>query len=137
VNFSSPWILWFLMLPIAWAVWEWRRTYRVAGILLKSLVFLLVILALAEPRLTTFESKMAVGVLADSSPSIPDEQIEQARETIQRIAGLRENNQVRVFSFDGETRPGLPSTERSPALAAGTNLEQALRAGMAACRNCC
>jgi len=132
VNFSSPWILWFLMLPIAWAVWEWRRTYRVAGILLKSLVFLLVILALAEPRLTTFESKMAVGVLADSSPSIPDEQIEQARETIQRIAGLRENNQVRVFSFDGETRPGLPSTERSPALAAGTNLEQALRAGMAA-----
>ena len=132
MTFSSPWILWFLIIPVAWAIWEWRHTYRVAGVLLKSLVFMLVILALAEPRLTTFESKMAVAILADSSPSIPDEQIEQARETIQRIAGLRDDNQVRVFSFDGETRPGLPSTERSAALAAGTNLEQTLRAGTAA-----
>ena len=110
MTFSSPWILWFLIVPVAWAIWEWRQTYRVAGVLLKSLVFMLVILALAEPRLTTFESQMAVAVLADSSPSIPDEQIEQARETIQRIARLREDNQVRVFSFDGETRAGLPST---------------------------
>ena len=132
MTFSSPWVLWFLVIPVVWAVWEWRRTYRVAGIFLKSLVFMLVILALAEPRLTTFESKMAIAVLADSSLSIPDEQIEQARESIQRIADLRGGNQVQVFSFDGETRPGLPSTERPRALAAGTNLEQTLRAGMAA-----
>jgi len=132
MTFSSPWVLWFLVIPVVWAVWEWRRTYRVAGIFLKSLVFMLVILALAEPRLTTFESKMAIAVLADSSPSIPDEQIEQARESIQRIADLRGGNQVQVFSFDGETRPGLSSTERPRALAAGTNLEQTLRAGMAA-----
>ena len=132
MTFASPWILWFLIIPVLWSAWEWRRTYRVAGVLLKALVFMLIVFALAEPRLTTFETKMAVVVLADSSPSIPDEQVEQMRETIQRIAGLREGNQVRVFSFDGETRSGLPSTERSPALAAATNLEQTLRAGMAA-----
>ena len=132
MTFASPWILWFLIIPALWSAWEWRRTYRAAGVLLKSLVFMLIILALAEPRLTTFETKMAVVVLADSSPSIPDEQIEQMRETIQRIAGLRDGNQVRVFSFDGETRSGLPSSGRPPALAAATNLEQTLRAGMAA-----
>ena len=132
MTFSSPWVLWFLIIPVLWAAWEWRRTYRAAGVLLKSLVFMLVILALAEPRLTTFETKMAVAVLADSSPSIPDEQIEQMRETLQRIAGLRDGNQMQVFSFDGETRSGLPSTGRPAALAAATNLEQTLRAGMAA-----
>ena len=132
MTFASPWVLWFLVIPVAWAVWEWRRTYRSAGVLLKSAVFAFVILALAEPRLTTFETKMAVAVLADSSPSIPDEQIERMRETIQNIAGARDNNQVRVFSFDGETRAGLPASERPPELAAGTNLEQTLRAGMAA-----
>ena len=132
MTFASPWILWFLIIPVLWSAWEWRRTYRVAGVLLKSLVFMLIVFALAEPRLTTFETKMAVAVLADASPSIPDEQVEQMRETIQRIAGLREGNQVRVFAFDGETRSGLPSTGRSPALAAATNLEQTLRAGMAA-----
>ena len=132
MTFASPWILWFLIIPVLWSAWEWRRTYRVAGVLLKSLVFMLIIFALAEPRLTTFETKMAVVVLADSSPSIPDEQVEQMRDTIQRIGGLRDDNQVQVFSFDGETRSGLPSTERSPAFAAATNLEQTLRAGMAA-----
>ena len=132
MTFSSPWVLWFLIVPVLWAAWEWRRTYRAPGVLLKSLVFTLVIVALAEPRLTTFETKIAVAVLADSSPSIPAEQIEQMRETIQRIAEFRDGNQVRVFSFDGETRPGLPRAQRPPALAAGTNLEQTLRAGMAA-----
>ena len=132
MTFASPWILWFLIIPVLWSAWEWRRTYRAAGVLLKSLVFMLIVFALAEPRLTTFETKMAVAVLADASPSIPDEQVEQMRETIQRIAGLREGNQVRVFAFDGETRSGLPSTGRFPALAAATNLEQTLRAGMAA-----
>ena len=101
MTFASPWVLWFLVIPVAWAVWEWRRTYRSAGVLLKSAVFAFVILALAEPRLTTFETKMAVAVLADSSPSIPDEQIEQMRETIQSIAGARDNNQVRVFLSTG------------------------------------
>ena len=132
MTFSSPWVLWFLIIPVLWSAWEWRRTYRAAGVLLKSLVFMLIILALAEPRLTTFETKMAVAVLADSSPSIPDEQIEQTRETLQRIAGLRDGNQLQVFSFDSETRSGLPSTGRPAALAAATNLEQTLRAGMAA-----
>ena len=129
MSFANLWPLGLLPLVLAWGLWEWRQTSRKAGVLLKALVLALVIMALAEPRLAIFETKTAVAVLADTSPSIPDDQLAQQREILRRMGAARGRNQLRVFSFDETARPG--SAERD-ASARGTNIEAALRAGLSA-----
>ena len=129
MSFATPWALGLLVLPMAWALWEWGRTSRKVGVLLKALVFVAIITALAEPRLTFFETRVAVAVLADTSPSIPEDQVEQQREILRRMDGARGRNELRIFSFDATARPGSAVRGNSPA---GTNLEAALRAGLSA-----
>ena len=129
MSFANPWA--FLAAPVvmAWAFWEWRRTSRKAGVLLKALVFACVIAAWAEPRLTVFETKTAVAVLTDTSRSIPDEQVERQREIVRRMGEARGRNLLRVFSFDETARLGSATRDASPR---GTNIEAALRAGLSA-----
>ncbi len=129
MSIANPWILGLLPLAVVWAAWEWGRTSRRAGVLLKAFVFACIITALAEPRVTFFETKVAVAVLSDTSQSIPEEQLERQREILDRMDGARGRNQLRVFSFDGSTRPGAVARDSS---AAGTNIEAALRAGLSA-----
>ena len=129
MSFANPWAFALLPLVSAWAFWEWRRTSRKAGVLLKALVFACVIAAWAEPRLTFFETKTAVAVLTDTSASIPDEQVEQQQDILRRMREARGRNLLRVFSFDETARPGSPARDASPR---GTNIEAALRAGLSA-----
>ena len=71
MTFDRAWVLPFALLPLLWMFWEFRA-YAPArradlerpGVLRRSP------LALAEPRLTTNETKMAVAVLVDTSASI-------------------------------------------------------------------
>ena len=51
-------------------LFEWRRTRRTLALALKTLAFMAIILALAEPKLTLPETKMAVAVLVDTSASV-------------------------------------------------------------------
>jgi len=37
VTFERAWVLTFLLLPLAWALFEWRRTRRVTALVLKTL----------------------------------------------------------------------------------------------------
>ena len=129
MSFANPWALALLPLVGTWAVWEWRQTNRKAGVLLKALVFACVIAAWADPGLTVFETKTAVMVLTDTSPSIPAEQVEQQQEILRRMGEARGRNLLRVFSFDETARPGSPRRDASPR---GTNIEAALRAGLSA-----
>ena len=46
-------------LPLAWMVFEWRRTSRKLGLTLKALSLAAILLALAEPRMILQETKVA------------------------------------------------------------------------------
>ena len=113
---------------VVWGLWEWHRTRRRAAVILKALVFALIVTALAKPKVTFLESKVAVAVLADTSSSIPDDQLEQERNILQRLQTARNHNQLHVFSFDGKVRRGSVMRGNSPA---NTNFEAAVQAGLA------
>jgi Mg-chelatase subunit ChlD len=136
MNFASPWVLWLLAALPVWVWWEWPRTLRRAGVLLKAAVFALIVLALAEPNMTVFEERLAVGVLADVSASVPAEQIERERSLARQIEAARGRNLSRLIAFDETTKAGQAALEGDAAerLSAGrgTNLEAALRNAMAA-----
>ena len=53
VTFDRSWVLLLAWLPVAWAIFEWRRTQRHLALVLKALSFIAVLLALAEPHLAT------------------------------------------------------------------------------------
>ncbi len=136
MTFGHSWVLLLLAAPVVWAWWEWSRTLRRAGIVLKALVFMLIILALAEPQMMVFEQRTAIAVLADVSASVPAEQLERERELARQLDSERGRNLFRVIAFDESTQAGeaplaADSGERLAA-SRGTNLEAALRNAMAA-----
>ena len=69
MNFEHPWALLLLLLPLGWAAWEWRFSGRRAALLLKAAVFAVIALALAQPVLTVYETKVAVAMLAAARSS--------------------------------------------------------------------
>jgi hypothetical protein len=58
------------LLPLAWGAWEWRQSSRRPALILKVAAFVCIALALAGPRVTVYQSKVAVAVLADTSASV-------------------------------------------------------------------
>src|SRR5580704_8013080 len=78
MTFGREWVLAIAWLPLAWIVFEWRRTPRRAGLLLLSFTLALILTALAEPRVTISESKVAVAVLVDTSASVSPADLERA-----------------------------------------------------------
>ena len=80
VTFERTWVLIFLLLPLGWMFFEWRRTRRITALVLKTLAFLAIVLALAEPTLTVPQTKMAVAVLVDTSSSVSPQDLARASE---------------------------------------------------------
>ena len=72
MTFLHPWLLLLVVLPVAWACWEWRAASRRGALLLKAGALAAVAAALAQPRLTVYENRVAVVMLADTSASISD-----------------------------------------------------------------
>ena len=68
--FERAWVLPSCCCRSAWMFFEWRGTRRVTALVLKTLSFLAIVLALAEPTLTVPQTKMAVAVLVDTSSSV-------------------------------------------------------------------
>ena len=132
MTFDHEWALLLLAAPPAWAAWQWRRTHRRIALLLKAAALALILLALAQPRLAVFETRTAVAVLADTSGSVPDEQIELQRETAAALEDASGRDELRVISFDEGTRDFAASFPQPQARSAGTNLEAAIRNAMAA-----
>jgi hypothetical protein len=66
MTFEHPPALLLALIPIAWLAYEWRLAGRRQALFLKAGVFFCIALALAEPRITVYESKVAVAMLADT-----------------------------------------------------------------------
>ncbi len=140
MTFLRSWVLLFALLPALWAILAWRRTERRTGLVLKALALLCVVLAIAEPELRTFESRVAVAVLADTSASIPQQDLARESGLAAQIRSLRGRNWTQVIPFAQATR-ALSADEtgqgfhlKSTAGASGkaTNIEAAVREGIAA-----
>jgi Ca-activated chloride channel family protein len=140
VTFDHPWALFLVLLPILWAAWEWRVSGRRLALLLKAGAFAAIALALAVPRITVFESKVAVGILVDTSASVSSADLVAASSYADRVERVRGRNWSHVTPFARATRAAAKDERlknrwalRHTAGAAGhsTNLEAAIRDGAA------
>jgi Mg-chelatase subunit ChlD len=131
VSFVHNWVLLLLLVLAAWAAWEWRGTHRRLALLLKSLLLALVICALAEPKITVFEHKVSLAVLADTSASIPPADLRKESDLIAKLNAERGQHSLHVLAFAGQTSPlppdqNLNRLELRPSGRA-TSLEAAIR----------
>src|SRR6516165_3458925 len=65
--FDRAWVLLLIAIPCAWAAWEWRFSSRRLPLLLKTAAFVAILLALAQPRITIYQNRVATAILVDTS----------------------------------------------------------------------
>src|SRR5580704_15725838 len=104
MTFDRAWVLAIAWLPLAWMVFEWRRTARRSALVIKALSLAAILIALAEPRLNTSETKVAVAVLVDTSASVSSTDLEHASQIAGTIADQRGRHWMRVIPFARSTR---------------------------------
>jgi Ca-activated chloride channel homolog len=140
MSFDRAWILFLIWLPFAWVAWEWRTSARRAALLVKGAVYLAVLLALAQPRLTVYENKVALAVLVDTSASVSAADLARESDLVTKIPNGRGWTVTTVLRF-ARTR-GAPAVgemgkewsfqHSARDLGHATNLEAALREGVGA-----
>src|ERR1700727_843495 len=91
---------------------EWRQTRRITALLLKTLSFVAIVLALAEPTLTLPQTKMAVAVLVDTSSSVSQQDLARASEFASALDKGRGRHWVRVLPFARSVRDLAPGEQR-------------------------
>lgn len=139
MTFDRAWVLPFLLLPTLWMLWEMRRTRRRIGLLLKGVAFLAIVLALAEPRIDTSETKMAVAVLVDTSASIGPQDLERESQLADSLEKAKGRHWVRVIPFartprgaaDSEHAGGWRLEHASGEAADSTDIEAGIRGAIA------
>lgn len=112
MTFEHAWVLALLLLPLGWMLFEWRGTRRTVPLILKTLAFVAIVLALAEPKLTTPETKMAVAILVDTSASISPQDLARASELAGALEKARGRHWIRVLPFARSVR-NLASDEQT------------------------
>src|SRR5712692_856741 len=135
MSFDRAWVLVFAAAPIIWAAREWRATVRRGALLLKAGAFVAIILALAQPRMAFFESKVAVAILADTSRSVTAPDLERASAIASQIDRARGRHWTKMIPFARSTRKPLAqehgnswNLQYTPGDAGhGTDLEAAIR----------
>ncbi len=134
--FLRPWVLPLLAVVAVWAAWEWRQTHRRGGLILKALVAALVVTALAQPRLSVFEERVALAMLADTSASVPGEDLRKQADLAGSLAAARGRHSLQIIGFAGEAQrlPPDQAAGRAPLGSEGraTNLEAGIRAALSA-----
>jgi Ca-activated chloride channel homolog len=140
MTFDRPWALLFALAPLVWALWEWRSSGRRPGLILKAAAFLAIFIALAEPRITIYENRVAVAILADTSASVSPADLKEESQFASSVDRARGRNWTRVIPFARATRNAFAQENfksgwqlRYTAGSAGraTNLESAIRDGAA------
>jgi Ca-activated chloride channel family protein len=140
MTFDYPWLLPLAFLPPIWAAWEWRSSARRGALVLKAAALAAILLALAQPRITVYESRIALAILADTSASVSEEDLGSASYVATTLEKGRGRNWTQVMPFARAPRdPG--NRERTAEgwklgytaghAGHGTNLEAALRDGLA------
>lgn len=105
MSFASPWLLLLAPLPLIWAAYQCRQeTRHRVRCWIKGVTFFLILLALAEPRATYSDSRMAVALLVDTSASVSGDDLAHASELVTGIQKHRGSNWTIVIPFARSTR---------------------------------
>jgi Ca-activated chloride channel family protein len=112
MAFAHPLWLILLVAPLAWLLYDWRRTTGKPRLILKVLSIALIVAALAEPRLDFDKTKVAVAVLADTSASVTQQDLQRASDLATQIETSRGSNVTQVIPFARNPRQPLPSERR-------------------------
>jgi Ca-activated chloride channel family protein len=139
MTFDRAWVLAIAWLPLAWILFEWRRTARHVGLILKALCFTAILLALAEPRMILQETKVALAVLVDTSASSSAADLERASQLARSMRAAQGRHWMRVVPFARSTRDLTPGEEQnnfrltptSGEAGRATDLEAAVREAIA------
>src|ERR1039457_359572 len=99
MTFDHPFALLLLLLPALWAAGEWRLSARRSALLLKAGAFAAIALALAQPRITVYETKMAVAILADTSASVSLEDLKPESSLADRVESSRGRHWTHLTPF--------------------------------------
>jgi Ca-activated chloride channel family protein len=140
MSFERAWVLAIAWVPLAWAYFEWPRTTRRVPLALKAVTFALILLALSMPRLAISTTRVALGVLVDTSASISQADLDRASRLAAELSGARGSNVMRVIPFARTSRtPDVTEDRRPFKLRAtfgepgrATDLEAAVREAIAA-----
>jgi Ca-activated chloride channel homolog len=143
MTFAHPLLLVLLLLPAAFLAYEWRRTTRRLSLVLKAASLMAIAAALAEPVLRMPETKTGVVVLADTSASISDKDLEREQALVKGMAQAVGHNWMRVIPFARRARDLKPQEvqggwrlERTAdENGKSTDLEAAIREGISAVPN--
>jgi Ca-activated chloride channel family protein len=139
MTFEHPWVLLLAALPLLWALKEWPGSARRIALSLKAAGLSAVLVALSEPRVSVYETKVAAAVLVDTSASLGDSDLTRASEIAGQIESARGSRWSRVIPFARSTRAvaqgehtGSWKLQHTTGDAGrATNLEAALRDGAA------
>ena len=135
MTFDHPWALLALLLPLAWAAWEWRAAARRVALALKAAALACILLALAGPRMVIYQHKVAVAVLADTSASLSPQDLTRASALANAVERSSGRNWMRLIPFARATRAVSPEEKTAGgwhlrgtggAAGHGTNLENAI-----------
>jgi Ca-activated chloride channel family protein len=135
MTFAHPWVLLFAWLPALWVYYEWRDSARRTALLLKACGLAAVLLALSEPRITVYETKVAAAILVDTSASVTPQDLAHASDLATQMEAARGRRWTRVIPFARAARNTAPEERgrtwnlKYTAADGGhaTNLEAALR----------
>ncbi len=139
MSFDRSWVLAIAWLPIVWAWIEWRRTVRKTALALKAISFTFILLALALPKLSVSTTRVALGVLVDTSASVSPADLNRASRIAADLNGSRGGNFMRVIPFARSTRTADKSEDQRPwklrptsgETGRATDLESAVREALA------
>ena len=123
MTFDRTWVLAIAWLPLAWILFEWRRTARKLGLVLKAACFTAILLALAEPRMILQETKVALAVLVDTSASSSAADLERASQLARTMSGAQGRHWMRVVPFARSTRDLTPGEQQNNIRLASTSGE--------------
>jgi uncharacterized membrane protein/uncharacterized protein YegL len=135
MSFDRAWVLILALVPVVWAAREWHATIRRGALILKAAAFVAIILALAQPRLTFFDTKIAVAILADTSRSLTEQDLQRASDIASQLERSRGRHWTKVIPFAHSTRKLMPqehgkswNLQYTPGDGGhGTDLEAAIR----------
>ena len=135
MSFERAWVLIFALAPILLGCVGVARHSAPRRLMLKAGALLAIILALAEPRLTFFETKVAVAILADTSRSLSPQDLARASALATEIERARGRHWTRVIPFARSARNPAPQEGGNSwnlqytagDAGHGTNLEAAIR----------
>ena len=139
MTFERPLFLIAAIVPLIWMLFELRRANRKVSAVLKGLSFVAILVAIAEPTLTTSENKMAIAVLVDTSASVSDDDLARATQLAATLDRSRGRNWIRILPF-ARSAHDLTASNTSAALrvarasgedAQATDLEAGVRGALA------